>query len=192
MVSASQVAGEWQVHKVYSNYEIHTIILMIRNMKTQYTLSIYTNKNSYKLVQIDRHTECYHRVIALHFIPNPDPEHLTEVNHNNQISNDNRIKNLEWVTPSANRKDRQPYTLSKKRYTKELPDGSILITQYKGFTSKDYYYAPNTKAILKKVKDRFQYLTIKDYSTGEQFSLFDTNQVQHLFSHSKFTRTFQP
>ena len=46
MVSASQVAGEWQVHKGYTNYEIHTTTLMVRNRNTQHTLSIYTNKKS--------------------------------------------------------------------------------------------------------------------------------------------------
>ena len=58
MVSASQVADAWQVHKVYTNYEIHTITLMVRNRKTQHPLSIYTNKQSYQFVQIDRHIEC--------------------------------------------------------------------------------------------------------------------------------------
>ena len=142
-------------------------------------------------MKLDGKNKQYHRVIALQFIPNPDPEHLTEVNHKNHIRNDNRIENLEWISPSANREDRLPYTQSKKRYTDEPPEGCLPIAQYKGFTFIDHYFNQSTEEILKKVKDRFQYLNIKDYSTGKQFSLIDTNKVQHLFGLKSFVKTFQ-
>lgn len=41
-----------------------------------------------------------HRLVALHFIPNP--ENLPEVNHKNSIKNDNVYTNLEWVTKKGN------------------------------------------------------------------------------------------
>jgi len=45
-----------------------------------------------------------HRLIALHYIPNPDNKQW--VDHINRIRTDNRIENLRWVTSSQNNVNR--------------------------------------------------------------------------------------
>jgi hypothetical protein len=69
-------------------------------------LGTKVNKFGYKEVALSKDgktkTLLLHRLMAIHFVPNPD--NLPVVNHKNGIKTDNRIENLEWVTRSQNAK----------------------------------------------------------------------------------------
>lgn len=47
----------------------------------------------------------YHRVLALCFVPNPDPENKTQVNHIDGDRSNDSVSNLEWMTPLENTRD---------------------------------------------------------------------------------------
>lgn len=64
------------------------------------------NRHGYKEVALSKDgktkTVLLHRLIAIHFIENPN--NFPCVNHKNGIKGDNRIENLEWCTVSQNTK----------------------------------------------------------------------------------------
>ena len=69
-------------------------------------LAVKVNRLGYCEVALTRdgytRTMLLHRLIAEHFVPNPDG--LPCVNHKNGVKSDNRIENLEWCTVSQNTK----------------------------------------------------------------------------------------
>lgn len=65
------------------------------------TNTLYHNLRLHKKGEKSRFKNL-HRLLAEHFIPNPNNKR--EVNHINGNKHDNRLENLEWVTSSENRK----------------------------------------------------------------------------------------
>ena len=87
----------------YNNYLIYPDG-KVQNKKTKRYLNGGTDKGGYKQVTLSKdgikETFKIHRLVAIHYIPNPD--NLPQVDHRYRHRTDNRVENLRWVTRSGN------------------------------------------------------------------------------------------
>lgn len=70
-----------------------------------------------------------HRLVAENFITNPDPKHLTDVNHIDGDKSNNRVDNLEWCDRSYNLKHAYDAGLHKKKLGEESWAAKLTLEQ---------------------------------------------------------------
>ena len=71
-----------------------------RKRGAPYPLKVCHTNSGYQVVGGGTSSLLVHRLVAETWIDNPN--HYEEVNHINGNKDDNRVENLEWVTPSQN------------------------------------------------------------------------------------------
>lgn len=87
-----------------------------------------------------------HRLLGLHFIDNPNNLHI--IDHINRIRNDNRLKNLRWVSAKENcLNSKKVYYSSSLEYTKEY--NKQFNKYYFGFRAKVNSKSKRSKSLVK-------------------------------------------
>lgn len=64
--------------------------------------AIYKSPDGYLIFSYNRTTFRVHRLVAMAFVPNDDPENKTEVNHKDFDRANPKYDNLEWMTHAEN------------------------------------------------------------------------------------------
>ena len=119
-----------------------------RNVKER-ILNPANDKDGYLFLTLSKNgtkKQCrVHRIVAEAFIENPDKK--PQINHINEVKNDNRASNLEWATSKENinhgtgiekraKKGRKPVIGRNLKTGEEKIYPSILATEKDGFISR--------------------------------------------------------
>ena len=89
--------------------------------KKEKILKTRIHPQGYELVNLKNKTYRVHYLVAITFIDNPN--HYKEINHKNEIKNDNRVDNLEW----CDRRYNCNYGSLPKKVAKRFARGVLLI-----------------------------------------------------------------
>ena len=90
-----------QIFIPVKGYETYAVDINgnIKDLRTGKLKKLYKNEQGYITIALLNEkgysTQQVHRLIGIHFIPNPN--NLLEIDHINRVRDDNRIENLRWA-----------------------------------------------------------------------------------------------
>ena len=176
----------------YSKYVINqNYPHQVMRIKGSYIVAETPDKDGYmhiKLVNDEgkRKTLCKHRLVALMFVHNPDPEHFIEIDHINHEPSDNHISNLRWTDRATNCRNRGTIRGITYEFVTELPQGSVKVDHYNKHQFNDIYFNADANTFYKKVADHyFRVMHERSVSGGNQFiqTLTAVGKQTSVFNH---------
>ena len=143
----------------YSNYLIYPDGKVFSKIGKGRFLKVSDNGWGYHQVILSNHSDkkCYkiHRLVAEHYIPNPD--NLLQVDHIDRVRTNNDISNLRWVTHSENQQNTgtsKNNTTGHKYICKHKSGGYLFKITINGVRHNKYF-----KTLEEAIEYKKEYLT---------------------------------
>jgi hypothetical protein len=112
------------------------------------------NSTNYKL----------HRVIALQFIPNPDPVRFPFVDHIDRNKTNNAVSNLRWVARAFNNRNLKSHSRHTFEWVDVLTEGFLQVLSYGEYNFNELFYSQGNFYV--KIGDQYRRLEVKSHRSS--------------------------
>ena len=105
----------------------------IRRIGSDRFVKAFVDNTGYVQIHLNRWTYQLHRILAKHFLPNP--ENLPQVDHIDRNPLNNSLENLRWVSASENCRNKTFTARGRREYLHDPPND---ITEIRAFNDAEY------------------------------------------------------
>ena len=153
----------------------------IRRKRDGLILKLTLNKTlGYVIVSLNGEQYYYHRILAKHFIPNP--ENLQEVDHIDRDKTNNSLDNLRWVNRTENNSNRSKFTRQKREFLDHAPNDIAEIRTFNDveYDENRYFFCyENDRVVLRVNEHKWQWLAQSPHNGYLRMNMRDINGRKH-------------
>ena len=164
----------------------------IRRRRDGRIISQFVVNTGYVHVVLNGRNYSYHRILARHFIPNPD--NLPCVDHIDRNKTNNSIGNLRWVSAGENNRNKDRYRLQPREYLNTAPNDVTEITIFNDveYPANKYYFCFENNGVVMRINEhKWQWLAQTPNAGYLRIIMKDVNGRNHQISIHKLIRHFR-
>ena len=148
--------------------------------------------NDYVRVRLNGRNYSYHRILARHFIPNPN--NFPQVDHIDRNPLNNSIENLRWVSAGENLRNRTMRPYGSRVYLNTTPNDLIDITQYTDFEypANKYFFCVENKRVVQRLNEhKWRFLKQTKNNCYLRVTMRDINERIHHILMATLIKSFE-
>ena len=149
-------------------------------------------RSGYRRIKLNGGYYKLHRILAKHFIPNP--ENLPQVDHIDRNPLNNSIENLRWVSASENNRNRGRFTKQRYEYLHDPPNDITEITTFNDvdYAENKYFFCFETDRIVQRYSDhKWKWLNQTPHNGYLIINMCDLNGRYHKIYMHKLIHHFR-